>query len=199
MKRSATFLMLAGLAVLAGGCHLDMWVQSKVKPQSESKVFADGLGSRLEPAGSIAFGDAKLDTPYYTGYTRQGTLVKEFPVKVDEAFIKRGRERYMIFCAPCHGASGNGQGMIAQRGFTVSRPIPSYHTDRLKEMPIGHFFDVVSNGYGSMYPFASRIKPDDRWAISAYIRVLQKSQDPNFNFNMTAAPAEPAPVEVPAP
>lgn len=169
--------LAAGLFLAVSGCHLDMWRQGKVKPQSESQFFSDRMGSRIEPAGTVSFGQPKLDTAFYTGYTATGQLVKEFPVKVDEEFIKRGRERFMIFCAPCHGQLGDGQGMIAKRGYTVARPIATYHTDRLREIPVGHFFSVITNGQGAMYPFGSRIKPRDRWAIAAYVRALQKSQN----------------------
>jgi len=176
--RKSTPLLLGGAAlmVFASGCHLDMWQQGKVKPQSKSAFFSDDLGSRIEPEGTIAFGKPKLDTEFYTGYTSTGKLVTQIPVKVDEAFLKRGKERYMIFCTPCHGQVGNGNGMIAQRGFNVERPIASYHTQRLREIPIGHFYTVIKDGQGAMYPFGSRIPARDRWAIAAYIRVLQESQ-----------------------
>jgi mono/diheme cytochrome c family protein len=177
MKKKIQLALLGAAAmVAASGCHLDMWVQGKVKPQSKSTLYSDNLGSRLEPVGTVAANEPKLDTEFYTGYTAQGQMVKQFPIKVDEAFIKRGRERYMIFCAPCHGQLGDGNGMIAQRGFKVERPIASYHTDRLRQLPVGHFYSVISNGFGAMYPFGSRIKPRDRWAIAAYIRALQASQ-----------------------
>jgi mono/diheme cytochrome c family protein len=177
MKKGVTLVLLAlGGGFAASGCHLDMWVQGKVKPQAKSKLYQDNMASRIAPKGTVAFEKPKLDTEYYTGYTRQGALVKEFPVKVDEAFIKRGRERYMIFCAPCHGQLGDGKGMIAARGFAAERVIATYHTDRLREMPVGHFFSVITNGYGAMYPFGSRINPKDRWAIASYIKALQVSQ-----------------------
>ena len=103
--------------------------------------------------------------------------LKEFPVPVTADLIKRGKERFEIFCLNCHGAVGDGQGMIAKRGFTVATPIASYHTDRLRKMPVGHFYDVVTNGFGTMYPLKARIKPLDRWAVAAYVRVLQRSQN----------------------
>jgi mono/diheme cytochrome c family protein len=96
---------------------------------------------------------------------------------VDQAFLKRGQERFNIFCSPCHGRLGDGLGMIANRGLSLRRPVGNYHTDRLRKMPVGHFYDVITNGYGAMYSYASRVEPEDRWAIIAYIRVLQLSQN----------------------
>jgi mono/diheme cytochrome c family protein len=175
MKRS--LLPALSLLVLAVGCHQDMWQQPKSLAQSRSDFFLqDRSGSRPQVMGTVAFGEPRLDTEYETGYSRDGRLVRLFPVKVDERLLKRGRERYDIFCSHCHGKTGDGQGMIAKRGFTLARPVATYHTDRLREMPVGHFFDVVTNGYGAMYPFKGRVKTEDRWAIAAYIRVLQRAR-----------------------
>jgi hypothetical protein len=102
-----------------------------------------------------------------------GKEVDAFPFPVTRAVLDRGRERYNIFCTPCHGWTGDGDGMIVQRGF---RPPPSYHTDRLRQAPVGHFFSVITNGFGAMYPYGYRILPQDRWAIIAYIRALQLSR-----------------------
>lgn len=179
MNRVLLFGISIGTLVLAG-CHNDMWVQPKVKAQQGDVFFASqGLspsGSRKPVAGTVAFEKARTDTAYYTGYV-DGRLVKEFPIPVTKELIARGRERFEIFCSHCHGQTGDGTGMIAQRGFTLARPVATYHTDRLREMPVGHIFDVITNGYGTMYPFAGRIKPQDRWAIAAYIRALQLSQN----------------------
>jgi len=101
------------------------------------------------------------------------------PVTVE--LLQRGQQQYNAFCAPCHGKSGDGQGMIAQRGLALRRQPASYHTDRLRGMPVGYFYDVITNGYGVMYSYASRIAPEDRWAIAAYIRVLQQSQYTRVN------------------
>lgn len=174
MKRSG-WLVLATL-VFAAGCHHDMWVQSKVKPQSRSTFFGDRRGSRVEPKGTLSFGQEANDVEYLTGYTPEGALVKEFPIVVDRELLERGADRYKIFCTPCHGQLGDGNGMIAQRGFKVAQAPGNYHTDRLREMPVGHFYDVMTNGYGAMFPFAGRVPVQDRWAIAAYIKVLQKSQ-----------------------
>jgi mono/diheme cytochrome c family protein len=171
-------LPATALLVVAAGCHQDMWQQPKALAQSRSDFFVhDRSATRPQVAGTVAFGEPKLDTEYETGFSRDGKMVKLFPVKVDERLLKRGQERYNIFCSHCHGKTGDGQGMIAKRGFTLARPVATYHTDRLRAMPVGHFFDVITNGYGAMYPFKARIKPDDRWAIAAYIRVLQRAHD----------------------
>ncbi len=173
---------LAACAFLAAGCHRDMWQQPKVESQSESPFYqADKSGSRWEPAGTVAYGEAKTDTAFHTGYDDDGRLVKEFPSAVTREMLERGEERYTVFCTPCHGQIGDGKGMIAQRGFEASIPVASYHTDRLREIPVGHFFDVITNGTGAMYAFGARIPVEDRWAIAAYIRVLQKSQNVNYD------------------
>lgn len=171
---------LASLVLLAG-CHLDMYQQPKIKSQGENLIFADGEGTRMPVAGTIEFGKPKKDVEFYTGYKANGRLVTEMPIKISEAVVARGRERFDIFCQHCHGAAGDGKGMIAQRGFELARPVGNYHTKRLREMPVGHFYDVISNGYGTMYGHASRIKPYDRWAIVAYLRALQLSQSVEAN------------------
>src|SRR5690242_18746289 len=109
--RRAALLAVAGLGLLAAGCHQDMWVQPKAKAQLKSDVmFADGSNSRLPVAGTVAFNKAKLDHEFFTGFDKDGHLVKEFPVAVDEALVKRGQDRFRIFCTPCHGELGNGKG-----------------------------------------------------------------------------------------
>lgn len=177
MKSPKVVGLLLASTLLAAGCHQDMWNQPKAKAQSLSdSMFSNGSNSRLPVAGTIAFDRARPDQELFTGYGSDGKLLKEFPVAVDEKFLARGQNRFRIFCTPCHGEVGDGKGFIAQRGFTLARPVGNYHSDRLRNMPVGHFFDVISNGYGTMFPFRSRIKPIDRWAIAAYIRVLQTSQ-----------------------
>ncbi len=163
-------------AALVGGCHQDMWSQPKAKAQSKNDmVFADSSNSRPTVPGTVAYGKADLDHEFETGYDRNGHLVKEFPMPVTPDLVKRGQDRFRIFCTPCHGELGDGQGFIAKRGFTQARPVGNYLTERLRNMPIGHFFDVITNGYGTMFPYRSRIVPYDRWAIASYIRVLQVS------------------------
>lgn len=178
---------------LLTGCHIDMWVQKKDKPQSASEFFSDGAGSRPPVQHTIARGRMKTDEQYYTGYTGGqivgGKLlgaqyVETIPLAAYQAFdndthkmLERGQERYNIFCSPCHGKVGDGKGMIALRGFNSRRPVGNYHTERLRKMPIGHFYDVITNGYGTMTPRAFQVEQPDRWAISAYVRVLQTSQN----------------------
>jgi hypothetical protein len=147
--------------------------QPKYKPLAGSTFFDDGRASRPLVAGTVARGQLKLDEHFYTGKVG-GKLVDTFPMEVTRDMLERGRERYTIFCAQCHDRTGAGQGMIVQRGFR--RP-PSFHIDRLRQAPVGHYFDVMSNGFGSMYSYASRVSPKDRWAIIAYVRALQLSQN----------------------
>ncbi len=131
--------------------------------------------------GTVARGYARQDDEYYTGQVN-GKWIDGLPSSMHLSkqqlhdFLLRGQERFNIYCSPCHSRLGDGKGMIALRGFELRRPVGDYHTDRLRKMPMGHFFDVITNGYGAMYSYASRVEPQDRWAIAAYIRVLQLSQ-----------------------
>ncbi|MCH7945056.1 MAG: cytochrome c [Armatimonadetes bacterium] len=176
LSRALQAVCLAAFAAGVAGCHPDMWIQPKYKAQEKSEFFADNMSSRQPVRGTVPFGEKKDDDAYYRGYV-DGKLVREFPVPVTRDLIERGQERFDIFCRHCHGAIGDGEGMIAQRGFKVEQTIATYHTDRLREMPVGHFFDVITNGYGVMFPFKDRIPVEDRWAIVAYVRVLQRSQN----------------------
>ncbi|MBS1702294.1 MAG: cytochrome c [Armatimonadetes bacterium] len=159
-------------AITVVGCNTDMWVQNKTMPHSESSFFADGSGQRPLVPGTIPRGYLREDGAFYTGI-ENGKWVDKIPLAVTKELIDRGHDRFDIYCTPCHGRLGDGQGMIAQRGFQLQRPVGNYHTDRLRAMPVGHFYDVITNGYGAMYSYASRVEPQDRWAIVAYIRVLQ--------------------------
>jgi mono/diheme cytochrome c family protein len=172
-------LILAAVSLLAAGCsRLDMQDQPKYRPQRPSDFFADGRSERPPVAGTIARGDLEDDTAFYQGKDASGKDIEEFPVAVDKAFIERGQTRYDIYCAPCHGRIGNGLGMIVRRGF---KQPPSYHIERLRNAPVGHFYDVISNGYGAMLNYAAQVQPRDRWAIIAYIRALQYSENANVN------------------
>jgi mono/diheme cytochrome c family protein len=194
LRRAALGLAATTSALfLLTGCHIDMWVQNKDKPQSASEFFADGAGSRPPVAHTIARGGLKTDEQYFTGYTGGQVVgeklvgaqyVEAIPLAAYKTFdndthkmLERGRERYDIFCSPCHGKMGDGKGMIALRGFNSKRPVGNYHTVRLRNMPIGHFYDVITNGYGTMTPRAFQVEQPDRWAIAAYVRVLQTSQN----------------------
>ena len=143
-------------------------------PTTPAPSSRTGQSARPLVAGTVARGELRADRHRFAGKTKDLKPVDTFPFPVDGPVLDRGQERYMIFCSPCHGAVGDGQGMIVQRGFS---PPPSFHTDRLRKEPVGHYFHVITNGYGAMYPYASRIPPDDRWAIIAYVRALQLSQN----------------------
>lgn len=178
MKQVFKYALWAACGLTLTGCHIDMWIQPKVKSQSSNDLFSDGRGSRDPVSGTVEFGKPQTDDAFYTG-REDGRLVRELPVAVTSELIERGQERYGIMCSHCHGDIGDGKGMIAQRGFELAQPVGNYHTERLNEMPVGHFFDVITNGYGTMFPQGSRIDVMDRWAIVAYIRVLQYSQAAN--------------------
>jgi mono/diheme cytochrome c family protein len=162
-----------GCVVLAGcGVRLDMHIQPKLKPLRESNFWGDERGSRPLLPNTIARGELREDTYFYTGMVngKEGDVM---PFAVTEEVLKRGQERYNIYCTPCHSRTGDGNGMIVQRGYR--RP-PSYTDPKLLNKPIGHFFDVMTNGFGVMPDYAAQVDPHDRWAIAAYIRVLQFSQ-----------------------
>jgi len=163
---------LSGIALLLAGCRLDMHLQPKYLPYNPSNFFDDGRSERPVVPGTVARGQLRLDELLYTG-KENGEVADKFPFPITRADLARGRERYNIYCTPCHDYTGSGQGMIVRRGFP---PPPSFHTGELRQAPAGHFFEVITNGYGSMYSYASRVEPEDRWRIAAYIRVLQLSQ-----------------------
>jgi len=168
-------LSFAGLLALAGaGCRRDMFQQPFSRPLEPSDFFQDNhMASRPLVDHTVARGHLDEDDAFYRG--KIGTnLVETFPFPITREVLERGRERFNIYCSPCHGRTGDGNGMIVQRGFP---PPPSYHIDRLRQAPVGHFYDVITQGYGIMYSYAARVEPADRWAIAAYIRVLQKSHE----------------------
>ncbi len=169
-------LLIAVCGFLTGCARLDMQDQPKYKPQRPSEFFADGRSGRPEVEGTIARGNLDEDTALYTGKDEKGVDLEAFPIPVDKALLERGQQRYDIYCAPCHGRIGNGLGMIVRRGF---KQPPSYHIDRLRTAPVGHFYEVITNGYGAMLNYAAQVPVRDRWAIIAYIRVLQLSQNAN--------------------
>ncbi|HEV3220249.1 MAG TPA: cytochrome c [Candidatus Acidoferrales bacterium] len=168
-------------AALAAGCRQDMQVQPRYNPYDASAFFDDGLSARQPVPGTVARGQLHLDALLYTGKV-DGKDAEVFPFPITRADIARGRERYNIYCTPCHDFTGSGRGMIVLRGFPQP---PSFHIDRLRQAPPGHFFDVMTNGLGVMYSYSSRVSPEDRWRIAAYIRALQLSQQ----ANLTDAPA----------
>lgn len=147
--------------------------QPRYKPLAESHFFSDLRSARPPVEGTVARGQADVSSYFYTG--KIGNNPGDFmPFPVTEQVLAHGRERFDIYCSPCHSRLGDGNGMIVQRGF---RAPPSYHTERLRKAPLGYFFDVMTNGFGAMPEYASQVPPADRWAIVAYIRALQLSQD----------------------
>jgi len=155
---AAGALLASGMLAALGGCD-DMSEQAK------QRAYSPGVGIVATPDHVVEYGETAPQVPALT-----------------PALLERGQDRFRIFCTPCHSELGDGRGMIVQRGFP---PPPSYHTQRLREAPTQHFYDVITNGYGAMYPYADRISPADRWAIAAYIRALQRSQ----NATLSQAPA----------
>lgn len=154
--------LLAVFAVTLAACGQSMTDQPRYDTYEKASTFADGTSAQLPPEhtvsqSALAYADAAATPP-----------------KVTEALVERGHQRFDIYCSPCHGLAGYGDGMIVQRGFPAP---PSFHSDRLRKAPASHFFDVMTKGYGIMYSYASRVEPRDRWAIVAYIRALQLSQN----------------------
>ena len=167
-----TFLAICA-AVLLAACGENMRYTSRLQPYVPSAFFPDEQSARTVISGTVALGSLESDQLLYTG--KQGDQdATQFPFPVTRAVLDRGHERFDIYCSPCHGLVGDGNGMIVQRGLS---PPPSFHQQRLRDAPVGHFFDVITNGYGRMYSYAARVQPEDRWAIIAYIRALQLSQN----------------------
>lgn len=165
-------ILLFALLCTLTACRRDMFNQPKSNPLRESDFFPDGSASRPLPPHTVALSDLNADEAFYTGMI--GTnLVTTFPFPLTREILERGRQRFEINCVPCHGKTGDGDGIVVQRGFPAP---PSYHLDRLRAAPVGHLFDVMTRGYGVMFPFATRVTPEDRWAIAAYIRALQLSE-----------------------
>jgi mono/diheme cytochrome c family protein len=164
-------------------CRQDMHDQPKFIPLRSSGFFADGRSERPLIEGTVARGHLDDDSAYYTGKGPGGKPLDAFPFPVTGDVIARGRQRFDIYCSPCHGRLGDGDGMIVRRGFR--RP-PSYHIDRLRNAPDGYLYGVISTGFGAMQDYAAQIEPRDRWAIVAYIRALQLSQ----NATIADVPAE---------
>jgi mono/diheme cytochrome c family protein len=160
-------LLLSG----APGCRLEMHDQPKRAAYQSSRFFPDHAASRPLVAGTVPRGALRTNGVFYAGL-RGTNLVEEIPIKLTRELVERGHERFDIYCSVCHGSTGDGNGIIVHRGFPLP---PSFHTDRLREAPIGHFYRVITYGYGIMFSYAARVPPEDRWAIAAYIRALQLS------------------------
>jgi hypothetical protein len=160
------------LAAAIVGCRQEMYDQPRYKPLGKSDFFSDHREARPLPPGTVARGHLAADTALYEGKVG-GQLITRFPLPVTSELLARGHQRYDIFCAPCHDRTGSGTGMVVRRGY---RPPPSFHIDRLRDAPVGHFFDVMTNGFGAMPDYRAQIDVGDRWAIVAYLRALQLSQ-----------------------
>jgi mono/diheme cytochrome c family protein len=168
---TGTFAVCVTLLALTG-CRQDMHNQPKFKPLRASEFFPDRRSARPLVAGTVDRSEAQADPSYLTGL-ENFRPVEALPFPVSREALERGRERFNIYCMPCHGKLGDGNGMVAQRGYLHP---PSFHDDRLRESPVGHFFDVITNGLGGMPDYAQQIPVDDRWKIIAYIRALQLSE-----------------------
>jgi mono/diheme cytochrome c family protein len=169
MTRGLSLLLLA-LSVAA--CRQDMHDQPKLEAYEASDFFADGSAMRPIPEGAVARGQLFDDELLYTGKVN-GQLADQLPFPATRDVLERGRERFTIYCTPCHGQTGMGNGMVVQRGY---RPAASFHSEAIRNRPLGHYFDVMTNGFGAMPDYRAQVAPRDRWAIAAYIRVLQLSQ-----------------------
>jgi len=158
----------------------DMDHQAKYKPQAESKFFADGRADRAIPVGTVPHGrtvDAdpaflRADDFRYAGKAADGSFARGFPVEVTQALVQRGQNRYQIYCYPCHGALGDGNGITKSYGMVAT---PSYHDDRIRTMAEGEIFNTITHGKNTMFSYADKLSPDDRWAVIAYVRALQRA------------------------
>jgi mono/diheme cytochrome c family protein len=169
---------MAALALITAGCSGKMsWQamaqQPRAEPYEGSRFFADGSSARPLVEGVVARGSQSDDELLNTG-RQNGELADLFPFVIDREALERGRERFDIYCAPCHDRAGTGQGVVVRRGYS---PPPSLHAPRLREAPAGYFFEVISNGFGAMPSYAEQVPVADRWAIVAYVRALQLSQN----------------------
>ncbi len=159
-------------------CRQDMADQPAYRPLQESDFFADGQASRPLIPGTVARGQLRDDVQLYTGtYTgkreKDTDFITSFPFPIDKAVVKRGQERFNIYCSPCHGQLGNGNGMIVQRGF---KKAASFYEERVRNKPLGYYYDVITNGFGAMAGYSAQVNVRDRWAIISYIKALQETQ-----------------------
>jgi mono/diheme cytochrome c family protein len=176
LKNSSRRLLLVvlTLAPLAAACRQDMHNQPKYQPYEHSSFFLDQRAARPVVEGTVARGHLNADRWFYEGRGPANETVAELPSPLTAATLQRGHERFDIYCSPCHDRTGSGNGMIVQRGYI--KPT-SFHDDRLRNAPVGHFFNAMTNGFGVMPSYAVQIPPADRWAIVAYVRALQLSQN----------------------
>jgi len=173
MPRLRALPILLGLVAVTSACRLDMQVQPRINPLDKSNFFSDARSARPPVDGTIARGQLHEDAYLYTGKIN-GNPGDVMPFAVTREVLDRGRERFNIYCAPCHSRVGDGEGFIPSRGF--ARKPPSFHIDRLQKEPVGYFYDVITNGFGIMPDYAAQIPVRDRWSIVAYVKALQLSQ-----------------------
>ncbi len=167
------FILALSLLLLAAGCRQNMHDQHKVKTLGDSPFFADGQGARPLPAHTVPQGDRRVGSAY-SGLDAANRPLGTLPVPLTRELLVRGRERYDVFCSPCHDKLGTGRGMIVRRGY---KQPSSYHVERLRNAPAGYFVNVITEGFGVMPSYAPQVPVEDRWAIAAYIRALQYSQN----------------------
>jgi len=172
-SRSAALALGLVLLAAAAGCRQDMHDQPRSEPLEASDFFADGRASRPQVEGTIARGQLQEDELLFTGRVA-GILANRLPMPLSSDLLVRGRERYEVFCTPCHGRTGDGNGMVVRRGFP---PAASLHEQRLRDQPVGYIFDAMTNGFGRMQGYAAQIRVRDRWAIAAFVRALQLSRN----------------------
>jgi len=180
--RNSILILTGTLLLPLLGCRDDMHNQPRYKPLAETDFFSDHRSARGQVDGTVPRGYLRIDEARYTGKIG-GEEIDQFPFSITKADIERGESRFNIYCTPCHGRLGDGNGLVVLRGF---RQPPSYYEDKLMRAPVGHFFDVMTNGFGAMASYASRVEPDDRWRIAAYIRALQLSE----SARLTDVPAD---------
>jgi mono/diheme cytochrome c family protein len=172
ISAGSALIVVFVLALVGSACRRDMHDQPKYIPLRESTFFTDQRSARPFVTGTVPRGQLREDQLLYTGKLN-GVDATVFPFRIDERVMARGRERFDIYCAPCHGRTGQGDGMVVRRGYR--RP-PTFHQDRLRDAPVGHFFDVITNGFGAMPDYAPLVSAEDRWKIVAYVRALQVSE-----------------------
>jgi mono/diheme cytochrome c family protein len=177
MTRPVACLFVGLTVALGAACRQDMHNAPRYEVYEASTTFADGRASRSAPIGTVARGWLREDEALYTGKVN-GQTVDTVPFAISHADLKRGQERFNIYCTPCHGRLGDGNGMVVQRGL---RQAASYHQDRLRQERIGYFFDVITNGFGAMQGYAEQVPVRDRWLIASYVRALQLSQNASIN------------------
>lgn len=172
MRRVFSYTTLFACTLLLSACGLNMYDQPKAEVLEKSPFFTDETSMRPIPEGTVSRNRGAVDPSYYTGQGESG-FATELPFEVTLEVMERGQERYNIYCSPCHNFNGDGLGVIVQKGMVQPT---SFHAERLREQPVGYFYNSITNGFGRMYSYASRIPPEDRWAISAYVKAMQLSQ-----------------------